>query len=290
LKKKKNNLLDLLKVYVNNPPVVRREASDCNYPSSLSIKYVNSYGETEIVGGCNRANAYRRRGDTPTDRSGFSNQLVMKAGKKVEETIINYVQKMGIWRGSNIRFFDRMYNVSGEIDLFVEVNGKLILVELKTIYGMYADKDILGVEWRKKTKDGYPKVPHLIQVAPYLEKYRDITDELHLIYFNRGNFLFPAEFIITLDKTGIICVNGKQSIVTLRGIRERILELEDYIEQEKLPPRDYALKYSEEKAKALIESGRKKKYWLGNWKRNKGIVGDWNCTYCNFKSKCWSEK
>ena len=149
---------------------------------------------------------------------------------------------------------------------------------------------MLGIEWYKKVREGYPKIEHLIQVAPYLEKFKEISNENRLVYLNRGNFLHSGEFIITLDKTGTICVDGKPSIVTLRGIRDRILELEDYIEQSKLPPRDYELKYSEAKVNALIKSGRKKKYWKGNWKKNKGICGDWNCTYCDFKSKCWAEK
>ena len=286
---KKTNLLDLLKTYVTNPPIIKRESSDSNYPSSLSIRHVNSYGESEVIGGCNRFNFYRRRGDTKTDKGGLSNMLTMKAGKAVEEIIVGYLKCMGIWRGNNVRFYNRVYNISGEVDVFVELDD-LDLVEIKTGYGMYFDKNVLGVEWKKKVKEGYPKIEHLIQTATYLEKFKEITNKLRLLYFNRGSFLFSEEFIITLDKKGIISVDGKPSIVTLRGIRERILELEDYIEQGKLPPRDYALKYSEEKAKALIESGRKKKYWLGNWKRNKGIVGDWQCTYCDFKSKCFSEK
>ena len=289
-KEKKTKLLDLLSVYVTDPPIIRRESSDSNYPSSLSIRHTNSYGENTVIGGCNRFNFYRRRGDSKTDKGGLSNMLVMKAGKAVEEIVVDYFKCMGIWRGNNVRFYDRIYNISGEIDVFVEVDGKLVQVEIKTIYGTYADKDILGVEWKKKVREGYPKIPHLIQTAPYLEKFKEIASENRLIYFNRGSFLYPAEFIITLDKKGIICVDGKPSIVTLRGIRDRILELEDYIERGKLPSRDYELKYSEEKVDALIKSGRKKKYWKGNWKRNKGIVGDWNCTYCDFKSKCWSEK
>ena len=60
----KLKLLDVLRTYITNPPIVSREASDSNYPSSLSIQYINSYGEKETTGGCNRSNFYRRRGDT----------------------------------------------------------------------------------------------------------------------------------------------------------------------------------------------------------------------------------
>ena len=287
---KTTKFLDLLETYVTDPPIIKRESSDSNYPSSLSIQHINSYGEKIVEGGCNRFNYYRRRGDSKTNKGGLSNMLVMKAGKAVEEIIVDYVKCMGIWRGNNVRFYDRIYNISGEIDIFIDIDKNIDLVELKTGYGMYFDKDVLGVAWKKKVSDGYPKIPHIIQSAPYLEKFKEITNRLRLCYFNRGSFLHSGEFIITLEKTGVICVDGKPSIVTLRGIRDRILSLEDYIEQGKLPPRDYELKYSEAKVDALIESGRKKKYWKGNWKNNKGIVGDWNCTYCDFKDKCWSEK
>jgi Holliday junction resolvase-like predicted endonuclease len=274
-----------------NPPTISRESSDSNYPSSLSIKYINSYGEAEVIGGCNRFNFYRRRGDTKTDKNDMSNILVMDTGKSVEETIVDYFKCMGIWRGNNIKFYDKIYNVAGEVDVFVELNGKLVIVELKTGYGEYFDKDVLGVSYKKKVATGYPKIEHIIQTAPYLEKYKPIAGELHLLYFNRGSFLHPNEFIITLNKEGILLVDGKPAIVSLRLIRERILELEDHIEQGKIPPRDYELKYSEEKAKKLVETKRRSEYWYNNtWKKDKGICGDWNCSYCDFKSKCWELK
>ena len=145
-KKKKTKLLDLLSVYVTDPPIIKRESSDSNYPSSLSIRYTNSYDENIVLGGCNRFNFYRRRGDTKTDKGGLSNMLVMKAGKAVEEIIVDYIKCMGIWRGNNIRFYDKTYNISGEIDVFVELDKKLTEVEIKTGYGIYFDKNVLGVE------------------------------------------------------------------------------------------------------------------------------------------------
>ena len=284
---KKVKLLDLLSAYVVNPPTIARESSDSNYPSSLSIKYINSYGESEIIGGCNRSNFYRRRGDTKTDKNEMPNILVMDTGKSVEETVVDYLKCMGIWRGNNVKFYDKIYNVAGEVDVFVELNGELVLVELKTGYGEYFDKDVLGVSYKKKIADGYPKIEHIIQTAPYLEKYKTVTKELHLIYFNRGNFIYPNEFVLTLNKEGVVCVNGNPSVVTLRLIRERILELEDHIEQGKIPPRDYELRYSAEKAKKLLDTKRKTEYWYNNaWKKGKGIGGDFQCSYCDYRSKC----
>jgi len=283
-------LLNLLANYITNPPIIERESSDSNYPSSLSIKYINSYGETEIIGGCNRHNFYRRRGDTKTDKGELNNILVMDAGKAIEEIIVDYFKRMGIWRGNNVKFYDRFYNVAGEVDVFIELNNELVMVELKTGYGEYFDKEVLGISYSKKITAGYPKIEHLIQVAPYLEKYRAIIKKLHLIYFNRGSFLYSNEFIITLQND-VIYVDNKPSIVSLRLIRERILELEDTIEEGKLPHRDYELKYDKEKAEKFVATKRRTEYWYNNkWKKSKGICGDWNCFYCDYKSKCWNEK
>jgi Holliday junction resolvase-like predicted endonuclease len=215
----------------------------------------------------------------------------MDAGKSVEVTIVEYLKCMGIWRGNNVKFYDHVFNIAGEVDVFVELNKELVLVELKTGYGEYFDKDVLGVSYKKKIAMGYPKIEHIIQTAPYLEKYKHIVKELHLLYYNRGSFLFPNEFVLTLTKDGVVCVDGKPSIVNLRLIRERILELEDYIEQGKLPPRDYELKYTPERAKILLDSKRKTEYWYGQcWKKGKGICGDFQCSYCDYKSKCWELK
>lgn len=287
----KISLLDLLRNYELHPPVIERDSSDSNYPSSLSIKIINSYGESEIMGGCQRHNFYRRRGDSKTDFGELNNNLIMKAGKAVEEFIVMDFRSMGIFCGSNIKFYDKIYNIAGEIDIFVKPRDKkLVLVELKTGYGKYFDKDVLGYdEWGKRLGTGYPKIEHLIQTAPYLEKYKEITDELHLIYFNRGSFLHPAEFILTL-KEGKVCVDGVESIVNLENIRTRILDLEDFIERSKIPPKDYQWKYTEEFAQKLVDTKRKSTYWFNNsWKKDKNITGDWHCRYCEYRSKCYGD-
>jgi hypothetical protein len=284
--------------YLENPnKEVTRQPSDSNYPSSASIEIVNSFGEKEIIGSCIRKEWYRRMGIEKSDKEESTSLLKMKAGKVIEQEFILDLCKMGIFYGSNIKFYIKQFNISAEVDFFVRIKDKIIGGELKTIYGDYADVEVLGKKppfWVKipETK-GYPKLENLLQIVPYIWfwKEKGVTDEFHLIYLNRGSFESSREYIVTMDKDNYLIVDGvKNDMVGLEPIAKRFKLLDNYVEKKELPPRDYELKFSEPRAKELVDSKRKSAYWFGNWKKGKGICGNWQCSYCSYKTECWRNK
>lgn len=303
---KKTNIVKILDLYsdfLKNPPEIKRQPSDSNYPSSSSIEIINCYGEKEIIGSCLRREAYRRLGFPKTDPDEVEGILKMKAGKAIEEFIVEDYMKMGIWRGNNIKLYIKDLNISGEIDVFTEIpineapHSKVVGVELKTSYGDYFDVQVLGIKcpfWLKiEETGGYPKIEHLLQLLPYLYYCikHDITDEFRLQYFNRGSFKASREYIVTMAKDGYLIIDGiKNDLIGLEPMLKRFRVLDSYVDKKELPPRDFAIKYSEEYAKKLVETGRKKSWWLNNWKKNKGICGDWMCSFCGFRTECWKTK
>ena len=290
-------ILDLYFDYLKNPYDIKRQPSDSNYPSSASIKIINSFGEEEIIGSCLRREAYRRLGILKTDPDDAEGLLKMKAGKAIEEFIVLDYMKMGIWRGNNTKFYIKDLNVSGETDVFVEINKKILGIELKTSYGDYFDVEILGAKapfWVKIAETGgYPKLEHLLQLVPYLFywKKHNVTDEFRLQYFNRGSFKNSREYIVTIDNDGYLIVDGiKNDIIGLEPVIKRFKILDSFVEKNELPPQEFYLKYPESVARKLVDTGRKKEYWFNNWKHSKGICGDWLCTYCGWKTECWRNK
>lgn len=296
---KKKEPISFLKTYfdyLENPIEVKRQSGNSNYPSSASIEIINSFGEKQIIGSCLRREGYRRLGIAKTDFDEVEGLLKMKAGKYVEIFIVQDCMKMGIYRGSNTKFRIEDLNISGETDIFVEINKKIIGIELKTSYGDYFDVQVLGAKppWHVKIEatGGYPKLEHLLQLVPYLFYWKKmgITDEFRLIYFNRGSFKNSREYTVTMDKDGYLIVDGvKNDIIGLKPIAKRFKLLDSYMLKKELPPRDFYLKYPESIAKNLVDTGRKKQFWFNNWKKDRGICGDWMCGFCGWKKDCWKE-
>lgn len=293
-KKEATKFLDLYFKYLENPPGVKRMSSNSNYPSSASVEIINSFGEKQIIGSCLRREAYRRLGIAKTNFDEAEGLLKMKAGKWIEKFVVEDCMKMGIYRGSNIKFHIEDLNISGEADIFIEANKKILGIELKTSYGDYFDVQVLGIKppWNLKIPEtgGYPKLEHLLQLIPYLYYWgkHKITDEFRLVYLNRGSFKHSREYIVTMDTDGYLIVDGvKNDIIGLEPVIKRFKTLDSYIAKKELPARELFLKYPEEVAKKLVDTGRKKKYWYANWKKDKGMCGDWLCSCCGWKDKCW---
>ena len=76
---------------------------------------------------------------------------------------------------------------------------------------------------------------------------------------------------------------------SLLGLHERMKMIYRCIMSNELPPREYEYTYSDEKIEKLYKDGTlsKKKYA----EYQKGMaVGDWNCRWCIYKTKCWGDK
>lgn len=260
------------------------------HPSSASCSIKNEFGEDETCGKCLRAVYWSAKAVEQTNPMNSRGIRITSVGKMVEEWEINKYKEMGIWRGNNVKFFDVDNNISGEVDAFVhdkDINN-IIGVEIKTGYGYQFEKDVIG----RPDKKGTPKLDHLMQTMLYLNYFKNIP-LFKMVYIDRGN-ASRAEFNISLEKSsGGVNVDGKRfrPSLTIPGILHRYKTLNEHLKDGTIPPRDYQLQYSVEKIKFLYDSNRLTKTDSKEYEKNKKIsIGDWRCSYCEYKDYCWKER
>lgn len=272
------------------PDVVQRESGTANYPSSASIVHEKK-GVRLVTGACLRAEYYRRTHQPRTNPADFKGRLKMLVGKVVEEALVNLIKERGMWRGNNIKFFVPDLEVSGEADVFfwLDVLGGL---EIKTGYGYYFTKQVLH------EKTGLPKDDNLIQAFFYLkqewlyEGERITLPYWNLLYLDRGDAGAKEFYIFTKDGNDLWIGSQTQDpvkhpYITWEGIKQRMEESDAFVNTGVLPPNDYVLKFTPERAKKLFEIGEMSKTAYGKFQENKpGIKGDWRCAYCDWKDRC----
>lgn len=176
--------------------------------------------------------------------------------------------------------------ISGRIDiLFCEMGEEGIWsgLEIKSTYGRAIIDPINGVKYTGPKKD------HLCQILPYMYDINKIIFPYHILYLARDTG-WRESFNLTYEK-GVLMCEGKDTGITWSGIITRWETLEKHLKSGDLPPRDYALQYSEEKLKTLWDE------YMKNTKAKKPMSlkayskdrGDWNCSYCTFKDLCYSD-
>ena len=257
------------------------------HPSSASCPVKNEYDEEITVGKCMRASYWSSKSVKQSNPMNARGKRITSVGKMVERWEVDRYKEMGIWRGNNVRFYDVNNLISGEVDAFVfdkGVNG-IIGVEIKTGYGYQFQKEVIGRPDRK----GKPKLDHLMQVMIYMNFFRNIS-LFKMVYIDRGNAA-RAEFNITIDKTsGGAKVDGKKfaNELTIPAIIHRYEKLGEYLKDGVIPPRDYQLQYSDDKLQFLYDSNRLNKGAKKEFEKNKTLeMGDWRCSYCEYKDYCW---
>jgi hypothetical protein len=244
-------------------------------------------------------------------------------GTMIEKFISDLCKQAGIYDNTSVKFWDASSGVSGELDIVVKVpvgdSNKYIIVESKSTWGGQtvngyeagAAKELFyhpeGRGKERKFYEGKAKDANLLQTIIYLYNNREDEDLLgaKLIYMLRDNFA-RTEFDIVLveeEKTGKYraMVNGKiDDRFYVEDIYERFKALARYYSEAKkalkdgkkaneleYPEREFSLTYSDELAEELFNEGKisKSKYE----KHQKGYkAGDFQCSYCNYKSNCWN--
>jgi len=290
------------------------------YPSEASATIKNEYDEDIIIGGCNRKSWLRFKiaeqtrtrlinpGDTVeieemsiklADKSPKS-EWTFLAGDYFEDMILDVARKSGIFLTTQKRILipiqDTPYNVSGKIDgILREKNtNKLVGVEIKSINGYHAEKEII--------KNRKPKWSHLIQTSLYAWAYKDQIDYFSLMYMMRDK-LARTEFKITVHETSKkdfgIRVDGEKTPLKISKIMYRFKLLAQHLESKTLPPRDFDLIYDDSKMNLLSSRGELTKtindQWTKHWDRKanggrqvkRPDVGDFLCAYCPFQNFCY---
>jgi hypothetical protein len=89
------------------------------YPSEASVQFRDRHGDLTTEGGCLRASYFRVVGGFEKVATSAYSEWIFKMGKLIEEEIVLQAKEVGIWVDNNIRFYDKEYNISGEIDLLI---------------------------------------------------------------------------------------------------------------------------------------------------------------------------
>lgn len=240
-----------------------------------------------------------------------------KAGDLYEEYVINIAKESGVYIGGQIPIYFKDENVSGKIDLLVinPENGKLVNVEVKSVYG-YGSNQVLGTTaQRKKGILGTPRDSNLMQIALYDMKKAlgdDNYDKSRLVYGCRDTGRF-AEYKIWTEinsQTNAIDIYYQGNAPALTKAAKAPYTIDDILNQYQLiekctqnltiPDRGYELNYSEEKIDALHKEGKLNKaeteryekylaYKSGENKRKIKLLqkGDWQCDLCSKKNVCY---
>ena len=78
--------------------------------------------------------------------------------------------------------------------------------------------------------------------------------------------------------------------MTIDMMRERFLMQIKNLKSDTPPPRDFALRYSDEEAERLNSVGELSKTKFNeHGKKPLAEIGDWNCSYCDWKGVCYPQ-
>jgi len=280
-------LLELVDKYLENPYEIHTKLDKgYHYPSNASCAIKNEYGEEVIVGRCLRDSYWKHRNIKPTNPMKARGERICAYGKAVERFEIEQYKQIGIWRDNNVKFINPDYKISGEADciIFDEDTKNLRGVEIKSGYDYKFRSEVLGTS----TKPGRPKFDHMLQTMLYIDYFKI---PFSIVYIDRGNAA-RGEYLITLNDDGTPSIDGKKLSNGLSVPRclARFKELEGHLQDGTLPRRDFQLKYSRSKIASLNDSRRLRKKQAEEFDKNNDLdIGDYQCSYCDYKDYCWKE-
>jgi hypothetical protein len=264
-------------------------------PSSASVKWNDSNGLPRTSGTCLRQLWYKAKGIAGGVPDAYS-EWIFATGKGVEVILVEQWKEMGIWVANNIKFYDPDRHISGEIDVILtEPDGKLFGVEVKSFAGYKATKEIMG----NAHTQGHPKTSQLLQTLIYIDlcKKLKMIEYFKIVYYARDSG-DRREFDVSIIEDGEHkrpTINGIIDYrFTMQDIYDRYTELDHYLENNLLPPRDYSNAWPAERIEEEYKAGEVSKTKYLGWKKSpsKNPVGDWQCTpkYCPFYSNCWKSE
>ena len=215
-----------------------------------------------------------------------------------------------------VRWTEEQIDANGVSRMVIDPS-KAIGIEVKSKWG-YGAKMVMQGNKTSTYEHGYPQIEHLMQTALYLHM-RKTWEEFHNVkipYFvicyigrdNGANKSFRIELsdgyegrIIVKDMNGNELkpkaekalewnVSPQQMELTLDMMRERFYQQLNNLKSDTPPARDFELRYSDVKAKALFDMGELSKTKFNeHGKKPLADVGDWNCSYCDWKDTCYPQ-
>jgi len=280
------------------------------YPSEASVSYMDGNRKI-VIGTCNRSVWYRTNEIPKTNPGGIKLYQTGRIGKELEKMQVRLWKELGLWIANNIKFFNKDLVLSGELDAIVKnpMTGKLMGIEMKTHYEYPARKQIYGAKKEKGTGRfiaGQPKDNHFLQALLYAWEYRDVLDEFRLFYFERGTGE-RVEFRIGSAKRN----DGQHQCYweqipgrywnafqegkvlqpyTIEDLHKRYKDLIKVLRKKEMPERDFEITWDKETIEYKYSQGKVSKTNYDKWVKNPSLqsnqVGDWQCSYCDWKDQC----
>lgn len=262
------------------------------YPSEGSVKVVDASGNEEVLGNCLRASYFRCIGERSAPHS-VRTQFIFALGKHVEDMLVEIWKKMGIFEAQGVRFYNPEFNVSGELDVVLRnpSTDTLFGVEVKSFYGYYAGVEIMG----NKSKSGRPKWSQLLQTLIYAKEFEGQLDHFKMWYQERGDGQhrsFDVRAVPTERDGQIIYLpevdNEILTDFTVTDVYNRYLELGSHLTAQSIPDREFEIEYDDQRIEDDFACKKLSKSKYDKFKKKGERPGDWQCSYCNFKSMCWT--
>ena len=194
---------------------------------------------------------------------------------------------------------------------------KAIGIEVKTTYGYHKKKSLMGAG-NDLYRIGFPQIEHLMQTALYLhtrkvlENYYGVEIPYFVIVYMLRDSGETTSFRIELEdgydgrvivkdidgneikpnieKTLEWGVDVRPIELTIDAIKKRFKQQIENLKSDTPPAREFSLRYSEKDAKSNFEKGKMSKTAFKKWESNPlEAVGDWNCSYCDWKDVCYPQ-
>jgi len=287
------------------------------YSSSASILYEDNKrpGNTIKKGACLRAQYYSWYGYPKSLQGNPRLSRIRDMGNYISDMFVKDFMVAGIYVAHEVSFHIPEINVSGRFDVMIKDPYSSPKLPMRP-----SPKDLIGVELKStggymnirgpviSTKDHplAPKPEHVLQSMVYLNYYKKFgVSKWLLIYVDRADLNWVPH-TLTLDVQGSVHISNEEQNLhwpefTIGAIYSRYKELWTCIENKNLPDRDYSIQYSNTKIAQLYTDGLLNKTETGQVERiirKKGKTtdnddpiiqkGDFQCAYCDYKDKCWS--
>lgn len=223
----------------------------------------------------NQFDIYQRfKGINPTNPMTPETAFGLGMRKKLEEAVIEIFDDMGILvkpEHGQHRVEMKRYGVkiTGYMDAIIKEEGIQVPVEIKTSFGYYQKKEL---------KSGRPKLSYLKQLAQYMDFAKATKGYLFQVHFEKDLIVDDIyQFVLTRNKNNFKCGYIEFNINDIYKRYKKIYE--KYILPDIEPPSEFVYKYPLKK----IDWKSLSKNKILNARRNKAVIGDWQCIYSDYK-------
>jgi hypothetical protein len=261
------------------------------YPSQSSIRTFE-YGKPVVKGSCIRQVYWSKTGEPITDPSSRDQGWRAEMGNWISQMLVEWCKRAGTYVADEYSFTDTERNIRGRIDLIYRhpITKELVGCEIKSIGDYYQRKGTVS----GNPMELAPKIYHLLQVGCYIDYFEfhpTMPIKTWIIPYIARCTGERNCFTISRDSAKQLLVDGAPTGITTDMIHERNKELQEYLDKQEVPPRDFELQYSKERLLWMAKTGLLTSKQATDVNAGKKLVkGDGSCSFCSYKTKCWPEE